>query len=194
MWPGLPQAIHRRQASSYKYKMHFLCRSQPAGEGWRQTCITAGKHSPAGLSPTNTKSTCLCWSQPAGEGGRTTGITADEHSLAGQLLQGKSQTFVFVGASLLAKDGGQRASPQANIRWQTKSHRGQARLELARTWGLLWPVRGVGALSEPAAALRLPPIPWLVQVRRRPRQAAASGGQRPRAPPWRHRLRQSRFA
>jgi len=26
--------------------------------------------------------------------------------------------FVFVGASLLAKGGGQRASPQANIRWQ----------------------------------------------------------------------------
>ena len=45
-------------------------------------------------------------------------ITAGGYSLAGQLLQGKSQAFVFVGASLLANRAGKRASPQANIRWQ----------------------------------------------------------------------------
>jgi hypothetical protein len=42
----------------------------------------------------------------------STCITAGKHSLAGKLLQGKSQVFAFVGASLLANGGGQRASPQ----------------------------------------------------------------------------------
>jgi hypothetical protein len=58
------------------------------------------------------------------------GITADEHSLAGQFLQGKSQVFVFVGASLLAKGGGERASPQSNIRWQASSYKYKINLSL----------------------------------------------------------------
>ena len=49
------------------------------------------------------------------------GITAGKDSLAGKLLQGKSQVFVFGGASLLANGGGQRASPQAKIRFQASS-------------------------------------------------------------------------
>jgi hypothetical protein len=34
--------------------------------------------------------------------------------------------LVFVGASLLANGGEEWASPQANIRWQASSYRGQA--------------------------------------------------------------------
>jgi hypothetical protein len=69
------------QASSYRGERSCICRSQPAGEWWPSTIVSAGKD-----------------------------------SLAGKLLQGKSQVFAFVGAGLLANGGGQRASPQANIR------------------------------------------------------------------------------
>jgi hypothetical protein len=140
-----PQANIRWQAISHKIQAWprqsvapCLCRSQPAGEWCRQTCTTAGEHSLAGLSPTehkpNTRQSvapCLCRSQPAGEWCRQTCITAGEHSLAGQLPQNTSQTpakalhLVFVGASLLANRAGKCASPQANIRWQANSHRGQ---------------------------------------------------------------------
>jgi hypothetical protein len=56
-------------------------------------------------------------------------LAAGKHSLAGQLLQGASR-LVFVGASLLAKGGGEQSSPQANNRWQASSYRGQASLFL----------------------------------------------------------------
>ncbi len=84
-------AQNRRQASSYKYKTPGApCRSQPAGESCRSTCITAGEHSLAGQLPQGKKpGLCLCRSQPAGESCRQTCITAGEHSLAGQLPQGK---------------------------------------------------------------------------------------------------------
>jgi len=58
---------------------------------------------------------------------QTTVITAGKDSLAGKLLQGKSQVFAFVRASLLANGGGQRASPQTNIRRQASSHMGRGR-------------------------------------------------------------------
>jgi hypothetical protein len=38
--------------------------------------------------------------------------------------------LVFVGASLLANRANERASPQANIRWQASSYRGKAILLL----------------------------------------------------------------
>jgi hypothetical protein len=53
------------------------------------------------------------------------GITAGKDSLAGKLLQGKKPGLVFVGASLLANGGGQRASPEAKIRRQASAHRGR---------------------------------------------------------------------
>jgi hypothetical protein len=80
----------------------------------------AGDHSLAGqLLQGASQVFVFVGAKPAGEGWRQTFITAGHQSLASHLL--------FVGASLLAMGGGKRSSPQANIRWQASSYRGQAR-------------------------------------------------------------------
>ena len=89
---GQLTGTHRLQASSYKngYKFPAPCRSQPAGEWWPSTCVSAGKDSPAGkLLQGKETGLCLCRSQPAGEWWPSTSVSAGKDSLAGNLLQGK---------------------------------------------------------------------------------------------------------
>ena len=110
----------------------FACRQAPTGEK-------------PGL--------CLCRSQPAVEGWRSTGVASLEHSLAGKLLQGKNQVFVFVGASLLAKGGGKRASPQAKIRLQACLLQGKNQVFVFVGASLL--ANGGGKRASPQAKIRL---------------------------------------
>ena len=52
-------------------------------------------------------------------------------TFAGRLVSYKGKMgLAFVGASLLANRAHERASPQANIRWQASSYKGKAILHL----------------------------------------------------------------
>jgi hypothetical protein len=72
---------------------------------------------------------CFCRSLPASDSCRATGPTSGKDSPAGRLLQGECH-LVFVGACLQAIRAGQQALPQATIRRQAGSYKGNAILYL----------------------------------------------------------------